>query len=429
VVGRLTEKKKESAVEGSRQGGAAAPATGASAPAGQALAGLKVVECATVIAAPLCGRMLADFGADVIHVEHPVKGDHLRQFGHTYDGVNPLWKYYSRNKKAVTLDISKPKGRDILFRMLADADIFIENFRPGRLEEWGIHYADLSKLNPRLIMIRLTGFGQYGPYSEQPGFGTLMEAMSGFAEMTGEANGPPTLPQFALADSYAAYYALSSAMFAIYHRDVLGHGKGQVIDVALWEAITTNLGPNALVHQVTGEAPRRIGNRSAASAPRNTYRTSDGRWVAIAGATQTTAERMFAVMGKSNLLKQPKFATNPARLRHVDEVDAIVGEWIARHTREEVTRILRAAEVPVGPVYDVRDIMADPHAQARDMFIDCPDGDRRLKMEGVFPKMGLTPGEVRHAGRDMGADNASILGDRLGLTAEELAELKREGII
>src|SRR3546814_531925 len=176
-----------------------------------ALRGLKVVECATVIAAPLCGRMMADFGAEVIHVEHPKNGDHLRQFGFDVDGVNPWWKYYARNKKLVTLDISKEQGRALLFRMLEDADIFIENFRPGRLEEWGITWNELSKINPRLIMIRVTGYGQTGPYSSQPGFGTLMEGMSGFAEMTGEADGPPILPQFAPADSFAGFYAVMAA--------------------------------------------------------------------------------------------------------------------------------------------------------------------------------------------------------------------------
>jgi len=196
-----------------------------------ALKGLKVVECATVIAAPLCGRLLADFGADVIHVEPPRKGDPLRKFGFTKDGINPWWKHYARNKRFVTLNISKPAGRDVLIRMLADADIFIENFRPGRLEEWGIHYEDLAKVNPRLIMVRVSGFGQTGPYSSQPGFGTLMEAMSGFADMTGFPDGPPILPTFALADSFAGFYAATAAMFAVYNRDVIGTGLGQVVDV------------------------------------------------------------------------------------------------------------------------------------------------------------------------------------------------------
>lgn len=227
--------------------------------AAQALAGLKVVECATVIAAPLSGRLMADFGAEVIHVEHPEKGDDLRQFGFTQDGVNPWWKTYARNKKTVTLNISKPQGRELLFRLLEDADIFIENFRPGRLEQWDIRYEDLAEINPRLIMVRVSGFGQYGPYSSQPGFGTLIEAMSGFAHLTGQPDGPPTLPQFALADSFAGCYATMAAMFAVYHRDVIGTGKGQMIDVSLWESLYSMLGPNVLVNEMTGRAPHTHG--------------------------------------------------------------------------------------------------------------------------------------------------------------------------
>jgi formyl-CoA transferase len=398
--------------------------------AAQALAGLKVVECATVIAAPLSGRLLADFGAEVIHVEHPEKGDDLRHFGFTQDGVNPWWKTYARNKKTVTLNISKPKGRELLFRLLEDADIFIENFRPGRLEQWGISYEELAEINPRLIMVRVSGFGQYGPYSSQPGFGTLIEAMSGFAHLTGQPDGPPTLPQFALADSFAGCYATMAAMFAVYHRDVIGTGKGQMIDVSLWESLFSMLGPNALVNEMTGEPPIRTGNRTITSAPRNIYHTKDDRWVALAGSTPATAIRLFGAMGKPEMADDPRFATNRARLDNVEELDAIMQDWIGGHTLDEVTAILREAAVPVGPVFDVADIMANPHAQARDMVIDGPDGDGpALKMEGVVPKMSDTPGTVRHAGRAMGADNAEIFTERLGLSGEELAALKSDGII
>lgn len=396
----------------------------------QALAGLKVVECATVVAAPLCGRLMADFGAEVIHVEHPQKGDHLRDFGFTKDGINPWWKYYARNKKLVTLDISHPKGRDILLRMLADADIFIENFRPGRLEEWGIHYDDLARINPRLVMVRVTGYGQYGPYSAQPGFGTIMEAMSGFAEMTGETDGPPILPQFPLADSFTGFYAVMGAMFAIYHRDIVGTGKGQVIDASIFEGLFSMLGPNALVHQMTGRSPRRMGNRAPTSAPRNTYQTSDGRWIAIAGATQTTAARLFDVIGRPELIKDPRFDSNTHRVKNVVELDEIISGWMKSHTREEASGKLRAAEVPFGPIYDVADIVADPHAIARDMVIAANDeSGRPLSMEGVFPKLSDTPGEVRHAGKSMGADNEEIYVRQLGLSPGEIAALTKEGVI
>ena len=395
-----------------------------------ALHGLKVVECATVIAAPLAGRLMADFGAEVIHVEHPEKGDHLRQFGFTVDGVNPWWKYYARNKKLVTLNISKPDGRDILFRLLKDADVFIENFRPGRLEAWGIDPDTLAQINPRLIVVRLTGFGQTGPYSPQPGFGTLIEAMSGFAEMTGEPDGPPTLPQFALADSFAGFYATAAVMFAIYSRDVLGTGKGQVIDVSLWESLLGMLGPNALIHQVTGESTTRIGNRTASSAPRNIYKTKDERWVALSSSTQTTAARLFGVMGQPELIDDPRFNSNMNRVKNVDELDDIVGGWIGAHTRDEITDQLRAHDVPIGPVFDIADIMQDPHAQARDMVVETDqDSGTPLRMEGVFPKMSDTPGSVRHAGKDMGADNNEIYRERLGISKDELAALSEAGVV
>lgn len=394
-----------------------------------ALQGLKVVECATVVAGPLCGRLFGDFGADVIHIEHPKKGDPLRDFGFTVDGINPWWKYYDRNKKLVTLDISRPKGRAILFDILKDADIFIENFRPGRLEEWNILYEDLAAINPRLIMIRVTGYGQTGPYSSQPGFGTIAEAMSGFAEMTGDPDGAPMLPQFPLADSCAGFSATMAAMFAVYHRDVVGTGKGQVIDVSIWESLFSILGPNALVNHVTGRSPRRIGNRAPTSAPRNTYRTSDDRWIAIASATQTTARRMFELMGMPDLIRDPRFDSNSNRVRNVVALDELVTAWVARYTREEISKILYEAEVPFGPINNVADIMADPHARAREMVIEHVDTDgRTLRMEGVFPKMSETPGAVRSVGGALGRDNAEVFG-LLGLTPEQIGDLSKEGII
>lgn len=395
-----------------------------------ALQGLKVVECATVIAAPLCGRMLADFGAEVIHVEAPGKGDHLRNFGFTVDGINPWWKYYARNKKLVTLDISKPKGRDILFELLKDADIFIENFRPGRLDQWGIHFDELHEINPRLIMVRVTGYGQTGPYASQPGFGTLMEAMSGFAEMTGEPDGPPTLPQFALADSCAGYHATMAAMFAVYHRDIVGTGKGQMIDVSIWESLYSILGPNVLVDQMTGTPPSRIGNRAPTSAPRNVYRTQDNRFVALSGSTQTTAERLFGVIGKPELVDDPRFATNMDRVKNVAALDQYVGKWMGEHTLDQVTEILREADVPFGPVYNIADIARDTHAKFRQMIVEAPDQDgTTLPMEGIFPRMTDTPGAVRHAGKSMGADNDEIYGKRLGISPDELDRLTKEGIV
>jgi formyl-CoA transferase len=373
---------------------------------------------------------MADFGAEVIHVEHPAKGDHLRLFGFSVDDINPWWKYYARNKKSITLDISKEKGRNLLFALLKDADVFVENFRPGRLEEWNIHYEDLAKMNPRLIMVRVTGFGQYGPYRNQPGFGTLIEAMSGFAALVGEADGPPTLPPFPLADSFAALFGLFATMFAIYYRDVIGSGKGQLIDVSIWEGLYSMVGPNAVIYDLTGEVLKRIGNRAFTSAPRNCYQTKDNRWVAIAGATQTTAARFFDAMGQPELINDPRFNSNENRIKNVEELDEIVGKWFKKHTLNEIREMLTEKEVPVGPVMDVRDIIKDPHAQAREMVINAPDEERgTLMMEGIFPKMSLTPGAVNHAGKRLGADNREIFEERLGLSRKEVEELTKERII
>ena len=396
----------------------------------KALQGLKVVECASIIAAPLIGRIMADFGADLIHVEHPKGGDQLRQFGFSVDGINPWWKYYSRNKKDVTLDISKEKGRELLFSLLKDADVFIENFRPGRLEEWNIRYEDLAEINPRLIMVRVTGFGQNGPYSSKPGFGTLIEAMSGFAASVGDPDGPPTLPPFPLADSVAALYGLFATMFAIYYRDVVGSGKGQMIDVSIWEPLFAIMGPNAEIYDLTGQALKRVGNRAFTSAPRNCYRTRDDRWVAIAGATQTTAARLFATMGRPELIDEPRFNSNGNRIKNVEALDEIVGAWFKEHDFDEVIAILNENEVPVGPVMDIVDIVKDVHAKEREMVIRAADDERgSLLMEGVFPRMSLTPGEVRHTGKKLGADNQEIYGGKLGRSAEELETLAREKII
>lgn len=394
------------------------------------LQGLVVIECATVVAAPLIGRILADFGAEVIHVEHPLKGDHLRQFGFSVEGINPWWKYYDRNKKNITLDISKEKGRQVLFGLLEKADVFIENFRPGRLEEWNIHYDDLKKINEKLIMVRVTGFGQDGPYRNQPGFGTLIEAMSGFAALVGDAEGPPTLPPFPLADSFAGLFGLFALMFAIYYRDVVGSGKGQVIDVSIWEGLYSMVGPNAAIYDLTGKILERVGNRAFTSAPRNCYQTKDNRWVAIAGATQTTAARFFKAIGNPELINDPRFNTNENRIKNVEALDAIVGKWFKMNTLSDILEVLKTNEVPVGPVMDIRDIIKDPHAKHRKMIIDFPDDDKDvLMMEGIFPKMSLTPGVVKHSGKKMGADNKEILEKFLGLSKEDIKDLSVSKII
>ena len=297
------------------------------------LSDLRVIELGTLLAGPFCGQLLGDLGAEVIKIEPPNQGDPLRDWGREkVNGKSLWWPVVARNKKAITLDLRQPEGQALLRELVTKADFLLENFRPGTLEKWGCGYAELSRINPRLIMIRVSGFGQTGPYSSQPGFGTLMEAMSGFADMTGFPDGPPILPTFALADSFAGFYAATAAMFAVYNRDVIGTGLGQVVDVSILESVFSMLGPNALVHQMTGEVPVRTGNRNTTSAPRNVYRTKDDRWIAIAASTQSTAERLFATMGQPELIEDPRFADNTLRVANADELDPLVGAWIAEQT-------------------------------------------------------------------------------------------------
>ena len=393
-----------------------------------ALQGLKVVECATVVAAPLCGRLLADFGAQVLHVEHPQKGDPLRDFGFTKDGINPWWKYYGRNKKYITLDISKPKGKELLYQLLSDADVFIENFRPGKLEEWGIHFEDLQKINPRLVMVRISGYGQTGPYSQQPGFGTIAEAMSGFAEMTGEVDGNPTLPQFPLADTCAGFYAAMSAMFAIYHRDSVGAGKGQVIDVALTEAVLNVMESLIPEYSAFGEVREPAGSALPGIAPSNAYPCSDGV-VLIAGNGDSIVKRLMATMGRPNLAQDPELADNAGRVKRVAEIDAAIGQWTQAQTVDVVLARLAEAKVPAGRVYTARDIVNDPHYQAREMILKQATRDgHEVHVPGIVPKLLGTPGRVRSSAPRLGDDTDAVLAE-LGLSAAQIGQLRDNKVV
>ncbi|HET9016751.1 MAG TPA: CoA transferase [Thermomicrobiaceae bacterium] len=391
------------------------------------LAGIRVLDIATLFAGPMIAAFLGDFGADVIKVEHPT-GDSVRRHGYTKDGVSLWWKVIGRNKRAVTLNLSRPEGQELLLRLVADADVLIENFRPGTLERWNLGPERLLAVNPRLIVARVTGFGQVGPYAGRPGFGTLAESMSGFAHITGEPDGPPTLPPFALADGIAALAGTSAVAFALFSRDARG-GTGQVIDLAIIEPILALLGPQPTVYDQLGIVQGRTGNRSSSNAPRNTYRTRDGRWVAVSTSAQSIAERVMRLVGRPDLIDQPWFATGGTRAEHADELDAAVGGWIARHDLDEVMRAFEAAEAAVAPIYDVADVMRDPQYAALASIVELPDEDLgTLKLQNVLFRMLGTPGAVRWAGRRLGQDNAAVYGE-LGLSAERLAELRAKGVI
>ncbi|ALV49693.1 CaiB/BaiF CoA transferase family protein [Streptomyces althioticus] len=391
------------------------------------LAGLRVLDLATLFAGPLAATLLGDFGADVVKVEHPRKPDPSRGHGPSKDGVGLWWKVLGRNKRAITLDLSAPGGRDTLLRLVRTADVVVENFRPGTLEKWDLGWPELSAANPRLVLARVTGFGQFGPYAHRPGFGTLAEAMSGFAALTGEPDGAPTLPPFGLADSVAGLTTAYAIMTALAARDRTG--RGQVVDTALIEPILAALGPHPTWYDQLGYVQPRTGNRSQNNAPRGTYRTADGTWVAVSTSAQSIAERVMVLVGRPDLIEAPWFATGEGRARHADVLDEAVGGWIARHSRADVLAAFEKAEAAVAPVQDVRDVMADPQYQALSTVTTVDDPELGpLRMQNVLFRLSATPGAIRWAGRPHGADTEEVLTE-LGLTPADLAELRAEGAV
>ncbi|MCC7427516.1 MAG: CoA transferase [Alphaproteobacteria bacterium] len=393
------------------------------------LEGLRVIDAASIFAGPLVASTLGDFGADVIKIEHP-RGDALRGMGLRKNGIPLWWKVTSRNKRCITLSLSHPRGAEIFKRLVADADVLVENFRPGTMEKWGLGYEELAKINPRLIMVRVTGYGQTGPYRNRPGFGTIAEAFSGFAHITGFPDGPPTLPPFGLADGVAAYYGTFATMFAIYDRDVRGTGKGQVVDLSIYEPLFSLLGPQSINYDQLGVLQGRTGNRSVNNAPRDAYRTKDGRYVALSAAAPSVRMRVMRLCGGEAAANDPRFETTEGRIKHSDEINGIVARWVAERNLDQVLKAFAETEAAIGPVNDIAQIFADPQFQARNDIIALPDEDLgQVKMQNVFPFLSRTPGRVRWAGRRMGQDNDAVYRRELGLTRAEIAALKADGVI
>jgi crotonobetainyl-CoA:carnitine CoA-transferase CaiB-like acyl-CoA transferase len=389
--------------------------------------GLKVVDVATLFAGPLIGTLFGDFGAEVLKVEHP-RGDPARSHGPAKDGVPLWWKVLGRNKRAVTLYLGAPEGRELFLRLTADADVVIENFRPGTLERWDLGYDRLSEHNPGLVLVRVTGFGQFGPYAARPGFGTLAEAMSGFAHITGEADGPPTLPPFGLADGITALTGFGAALTALYHRDARG-GHGQVVDLAIVEPILTVLGAQPTIYDQLGIVQQRNGNRSSNNAPRNTYRTRDGRWVAVSTSTHSVAERVLRLVGHPEVVGEPWFQTGAGRAQHGDQLDGYVAAWIGEHDRDTVVAAFADADAAVAPIYDVADVMSDPQYEALESITTVSDPELgQVKMQNVLFRLLETPGRIAWAGRPLGADNEVVYRAH-GYGPAELAELRERGVI
>ena len=397
------------------------------------LAGVRVIDASTIIAGPLCCQILGDFGADVIKVEHPVSGDGMRGHGTQKDGVPLWWKEISRNKRTVGLNLGVPSGAEVFARLAAAADVIVENFRPGTLERWGLAPDRLRSGNPGLVLVRLTGFGQHGPYAGRAGFGTLAEAMSGFAHLTGAADGPPTLPAFGLADTICGIAACAAALTALYHRDAgpdADRGSGQDIDISILEPMLLAVGPGPTIYQQTGVVEERHGNTSTNNAPRNAYQTSDGLWVAVSASAYSVAERVLRLVGHPEVTEEPWFGTGHGRARHTALIDRLVGDWIAARRRDEVLAAFEQAGAAIAPVYSARDIVADPHIRDTAMLTEADDPDLGpLLMHNVLWRMSATPGAIRYTGRRLGADTDDVLATDLGYDQDQIALLRAGGVI
>jgi crotonobetainyl-CoA:carnitine CoA-transferase CaiB-like acyl-CoA transferase len=392
-----------------------------------ALSGVRVVDAGVLFAGPVIATLLSDFGADVIKVEHP-KGDALRTLGWEKNGVSLWWAFVNRNKRCVSIDLSKTEGGKLLIELLQNADVFIESFRPGTLEKWGLGPDVLHKINPRLVIVRTSGYGQTGPLSKRPGFGTIAEARSGFAWVNGHPDGPPLLPPFALGDGVAALFGTFATMFALYHRDV-HQAPGQVIDLALYEPLFWILGPQALVYDQLGIIPGRNGSGTEWTAPRNVYLSRDQQWLALSASSQSIAERVMVIVGHPEVIEKPWFADHSGRVAHQAELDEVIGAWIAERDASEVMAAFQEGQAVIGPVYSIADIFKDAQFLARDMLTKVSDPRLgQVVVQNAVPRLSLTPGRVRHLGQDLGAHTAEILG-YLGHSEKELRALQEAGVI
>jgi crotonobetainyl-CoA:carnitine CoA-transferase CaiB-like acyl-CoA transferase len=391
------------------------------------LAGIRVLDAATLFAGPLAATILGDFGAEVLKIEHP-RGDPVRNHGHAKQGKNLWWTMLARNKHAISLNLSHPDGQALMLELAATSDVLIENFRPGTLERWNLAPEALLERNPGLVIARVTGFGQFGPYSSRPGFGTLAESMSGFAAITGPPDAPPVLPPFGLADGIAAMATANAIQMCLYHRDVHG-GQGQVVDLAIIEPILSILGPQPMWYDQLGIVQERTGNRSVNNAPRNTYLTRDDKWVAVSTSAQSIAERVMELVGHPEVIDEPWFASGRGRAEHADRLDAHVGGWIREHDLDEVVKAFEEAHAAVAPIYDISDIFTDAQYQALDTITTVDDPDLGpLRMQNVLFRLSETPGRIKWPGREIGADNARIYRE-LGVDAVRLAELSAQGVV
>ncbi|WP_026818985.1 CaiB/BaiF CoA transferase family protein [Arthrobacter castelli] len=390
-----------------------------------ALRDLKVLDCSTLFAGPYAAAMLGDFGAEVIKLEHPSRPDPSRGHGPAKEGRGLWWTSLGRNKRTITANLNTESGRDVFRRLVAEVDVVIENFRPDTLERWNLGFEALKKINPKVVLVRVTGFGQTGPRRRDPGFGTLAEAMSGFAAVTGDPDGPPTLPPLALADGVAGITAAYAAMVALHARDT--SGEGQVVDLALIEPLLGILGPQVTIYDQLGVIPERTGNRTQNNAPRNVYRTRDDRWLAVSTSAQSVAERVMKLVGRPDFIHQPWFSSGTTRAQHADELDESVSSWVIERTAEEALAGFAEAEAAASLVYNVADIVNDEQYAALETIKTVDDPHLGpVQMTNVLFRLSNTPGHISFAGRDHGADTTEVL-EQLGFIEAEIADMRERG--
>ncbi len=390
------------------------------------LADIRVLDLTRLVAGNMLTLQLADMGADVIKIEPAGKGDPLRAW--TENGIEAFWKVYCRNKRSLAMNLRAEGAVDALLRMVESADVVVENYRPGRMEEIGLGPDVLLARNPKLVMVRVSGFGQTGPYRERPGFGSLVEAMSGFASRNGFPDRPPLLPPLALADMIAGLQGAYATMVALREVEMKG-GAGQVVDLSLLEPILATLGPEAYTYELTGQVKERVGNRSNTSAPRDVYATRDGGAISLSASVQAMAERLFRVIGREDMISDPRYRTNADRVRNRDEVNDIVAAWIAERDRDEVLAIFHEAGVTGAPVYDARDIMADPHVRAREVLVQLPDDETQTATHhNIHPRLSATPGSFRRPAPTLGQHTEDVLSEA-GFDDDEILALHSGGVI
>lgn len=392
------------------------------------LAGIRVVELGTLIAAPFAARLLAEFGAEVIKIEQPGSGDPLRSWRKLHQGTSLWWYLQSRNKKSIAIDLKSPQGRDIARRLAAQADVVIENFKPGTLEKLGLGWDELAALNPNLTLVRISGYGQTGPYRDRSGFGAIGEAMGGLRFTTGDPESPPARVGISIGDSLASLHGVIGALMSLL-RVKTGQGKGQVVDVSLYESVFNLMESLVPEYDLMGHVRTRTGGALPGISPSNTYPSSDGRHVVIAGNSDAIFKRLMGVIGRPDLGDDPQLATNDGRVRHNAALDKAIGAWTSQHTMEEILAHLDAADVPAGRIYSVADIVEDPHYAAREMILPAElPGDVCVKMPGITPKLSDTPGGMRWTGPALGQHTDEVL-QTLGLEDADIAQLRRSGAV